>query len=256
MPAVNPQADTLFLLDFDGVVCDSAIETAVTGWRAAQQFWDDISGDMPPAALIDGFRQVRPALETGFESILIMRALYDGVSAHALLENFSAEMKIITVCNTLDSADLKAEFARVRDHWIANDLTEWVQMNPLFEGVANRLRQLNNGPQPWYIITTKQERFVTEILNANNVPFPPERIYGLDRGQSKIETLTELKATHPDAGLLFIEDRLPTLTGIRKVAALDAVTLYLADWGYNSEQDLAHIVGQPISQLSLAQFTG
>ena len=39
---MNQVMSKLYALDFDGVICDSAVETAVTGWRVAQTLWDDM----------------------------------------------------------------------------------------------------------------------------------------------------------------------------------------------------------------------
>ena len=37
----------IYALDFDGVICDSAIETAVTGWKVAQKIWQDMPSSLP-----------------------------------------------------------------------------------------------------------------------------------------------------------------------------------------------------------------
>lgn len=245
----------LYLLDFDGVICDSAIETAVTGWRAAANFWPEMAGNMPSDTLIDQFRQVRPVLETGYESILILRALSSGITVETLLSDFAGQMTNLLTQYDLSPADLKIQFAAVRDYWIETDLDSWIEMNPLFDGIPDHLRRLNQATLPWYIITTKQERFVSRILEANNVPFPADRIFGLDRNKSKTQVLTELQVEHPNVLFGFVEDRLPTLHNVITDPALQSVALFLADWGYNTEQDRASIAQLPITRLSLANFT-
>lgn len=245
----------LYLLDFDGVICDSAVETAVTGWRAAAHFWPDISGEMPSNILISQFRQVRPVLETGYEAILILRALASGITVDSLLSDFAGHMQQLLTQYNLSPDALKTQFASVRDHWIANDLDSWVDMNPLFDGIPDRLRALNQSEFPWYIITTKQERFVSQILTANNIPFPPEKIYGLDRKKSKIQVLAELQTEHPNIPFGFVEDRLPTLHNVIADPLLQSITLFLADWGYNTEQDFKSIKNTSIVPLSLDKFT-
>lgn len=249
------QTSYLYLLDFDGVICDSAIETAVTGWRAAAHFWPDISGEMPSAKLIEQFKQVRPVLETGYEAILILRALFSDISVETLLTDFAAQMKQLLKKYNLSPNDLKAHFGDVRDNWITHDLDSWIEMNPLFKGVAEHLRRLNQSDFPWYIITTKQERFVAQILTANNIPFPAENIYGLDRKKGKTQVLAELQAEHPNTPFGFVEDRLPTLYNVIADPALQTVTLFFADWGYNTQQDLEDIKNKPIVHLSLLKFT-
>ena len=224
----------IYALDFDGVICDSAIETAITGWKVARILWPDMPVE-PPADLLDLFKQVRPVMETGYEAILIIRLLYMGVEPQALLTNFSVSIIAIIENEQLDVRQLKKLFGETRDAWIKNNLKEWIDMNPLFEGIANKLSQIDT--EACYIITTKQERFVSQILTANNISFPPEQIFGLDRNLSKQQILADLLIKHPSQTILFVEDRLPTLVNVIDDRRLQTIALFFADWGYNTVDD-------------------
>ena len=103
-------------------------------------------------------------------------------------------------------------------------------MNPLFSGIAHKLRMLAN-EENWYIVTTKQERFVEKILDANRIHLSSRRIFGLDRNMSKQEVLLDLLNLHPDAPIHFVEDRLPTLLNVLKNDRLQDISLFFADWG-------------------------
>ncbi|NOR71147.1 MAG: HAD family hydrolase, partial [Methylomarinum sp.] len=48
----------IYALDFDGVICDSALETGVSGWKAAAKIWDDFTTSLPSKDFSDKFRQV------------------------------------------------------------------------------------------------------------------------------------------------------------------------------------------------------
>ena len=224
----------IYTLDFDGVICDSAIETAMTGWKVAGQIWSNMPVETPPE-IITLFREVRPVMETGYEAILIMRALYEGVSTEHLLTNFSSQLAHLIHRDQLNTDKLKQRFGDTRDQWIKHDLEDWMAMNPLFGGFANKLQQID--PTTTYIITTKQERFVSQIFASNNIEFPAERIYGLDRKLSKQQILKDLLVEHSDSEILFVEDRLPTLINVINDGQLDAIKLFFADWGYNTQQD-------------------
>ncbi len=242
----------LYALDFDGVICDSAIETGVTGWKVAHQIWHEIPS-LPTEEMIDQFRQVRPVMETGYEAILIMRLLHEGISPTRLLTDFANQINLIIKRDQLSTATLKQQFGDTRDRWIANNLAEWIEMNPLFEGVADKLRQIK--PEQCYIITTKQERFVTQILEANNITFPAERIFGLDRKMSKPQILTDLLIKHQEQTILFVEDRLPTLINVIDDQQLNDVRLFFANWGYNTKQDKLDAADQvSITTIDLADF--
>ncbi|MTI62963.1 HAD family hydrolase [Methylophaga sp.] len=224
----------IYAFDFDGVICDSAVETGTAGWLVARKLWSDMPETMPPA-LMPQFRTVRPVMETGYEATLIMRLLFEGMPADMLMEAFHHQIEALLIRDALNVDELKEVFGATRDEWIAEDFSSWIAMNPLFDGIADKLKQIDTDNS--FIITTKQERFVDHILSANAIQFPLDRIYGLDRNLSKQQILTDLSLEHPEAEILFIEDRLPTLINVITDDRLDRVKLFLADWGYNTAED-------------------
>ena len=224
----------IYALDFDGVICDSAVETGTAGWLVGQQIWTDMPEQLP-ANLLNLFRQVRPVMETGYEAILIMRLLFEGMDSTILMESVNHHLQALMIRDDLTVEELKALFGETRDQWIAEAPDNWIAMNPLFDGIANKFKHLETDNS--YIITTKQERFVDQILQANAIDFPMDRIYGLDRNLSKTQILSDLSQEKPDAEILFVEDRLPTLINVITDERLDEVKLFLADWGYNTPHD-------------------
>jgi len=89
----------------------------------------------------------------------------------------------------------------------------------------------------WYIITTKQERFVKQILQANQIELARDRVFGLDRNMSKEAVLVDLLAKHSGQQIYFVEDMLPTLLKVINNSKLETVKLFLALWGFNTVQD-------------------
>jgi phosphoglycolate phosphatase-like HAD superfamily hydrolase len=241
----------IYALDFDGVICDSAIETSMTGWKAACKLWPKMPTDISDD-IIEQFKVVRPALETGFESILIVRLLFEGVSAQALLNNFNNKIDSIIRRDQLDPAHLKKLFGEVRDHWIQDDLQNWLAMNPLFEGVDNALQGIEQNK--CYIITTKQERFVHQILNAFDINLPIDNVFGLDRNMSKQQVLADLVDNYPEQKILFVEDRLPTLVNVLNDQQLSKVELFFAEWGYNTTQDKQQASDLNLNRIDLNGF--
>jgi phosphoglycolate phosphatase-like HAD superfamily hydrolase len=240
----------VYALDFDGVICDSAVETAMTGWKAANTLWQDMSDDVPPA-MIEQFRLIRPMIETGYEAILAMRLLYLGETIEAIVHDYADKIQSLMQDADITIDELKKRFGETRDMWIANDLADWVAMNPLFPDVASKLQSLDHA---WYIITTKQERFVKQILQANAIELSDERIFGLDRNKTKPEILKELLQTQPTADIRFVEDRLPTLLNVQKEQQLADVNLIFALWGYNTAEDKVLAVQQPFVLQELHDF--
>lgn len=225
----------LWALDFDGVICDSAIETGLSGWAVATEYWPEMPRQCPDE-MLSGFREVRPVMETGFEAILIMRLLYEGKSSECLLTDFSSQLDSLMQREQLFSHDLKAQFGHYRDRWIESDLDSWINNNPLFDGIKSRLQTFS--ADDWLIITTKQQRFVEYILQANAIQ-APSAIYGLEDGRSKPVILKDLYQSAPAQPVIFVEDRLPTLIKVMQEDCLQDMALWLADWGYNTDQDKA-----------------
>ncbi|MGR8930875.1 MAG: HAD family hydrolase [Gammaproteobacteria bacterium] len=239
-------------LDFDGVICDSAVETAITGWKAASHIWNDMHTETPPA-LIEQFRLVRPIIETGYEAILAMRLLFLGVSCEAIYADYRSKNEQLMQQTPISIDDLKNLFGATRDHWIADDLDSWIAMNPLFSGVPEKLRKLGESAD-WYVITTKQERFVKQIFKANAIELADERIFGLDRNMNKTEVLKGLIGENQGVPIQFVEDRLPTLLNVKKHPELACVDLRFACWGYNTEQDKEQAKQQGFTMLNLDDF--
>jgi phosphoglycolate phosphatase-like HAD superfamily hydrolase len=242
----------LYALDFDGVICDSAVETGITGWKAASQIWSDMQGPAP-SVLIEQFRLLRPIIETGYEAILAMRLLHLGNSVDSIYSSYADKTQALLAQAQVTTDDLKKLFGQTRDTWIADDLADWVAMNPLFAGVVEKLQQLGQR-HSWLIITTKQERFVKQILQANAIELADQAIYGLDRNLSKVEVLKNLLNQQPEQAIYFVEDRLPTLLNVAKQPELASVKLIFALWGYNTEADKALAAEQGLLSQGLNQF--
>jgi phosphoglycolate phosphatase-like HAD superfamily hydrolase len=242
----------IYALDFDGVICDSAVETGITGWKAAKQLWNDLATPLPSPQLIEKFRKVRPILETGYEAILLVRLLHDGETIETILNNFSTKKQDTIKDNKLNTTSLKKIFGATRNHWIDDDLNDWVEMNPLFSGVTEKLQNLEK--RDWYIITTKQEHFVKQILTANQIQLADERIFGLDRKMSKEAVLMDLVKRHTPASIHFVEDRFPTLINVGNNRELKSVKLFFALWGYNTVQDKLDAKQQAIESITLDEF--
>jgi len=240
-------------LDFDGVLCDSARENAISGWKAGASIWSDMSDPLPPSALIAGYCLARPVIETGHEAILMMRLLKEGYAPADLIENFPARAAKLMADSGANLAELKELYGATRDRWIETNAEEWSMMSPLYPGIEVFLRNLPTSVNG-YIITTKEERFVRRLLDYNGIDFPAECIFGLDRGVPKETTLRDLLTRYPDRRLYFVEDRLATLVRVMARADLASVHPRLADWGYNTAADRESARGLNIPILSRAQL--
>ncbi|GIL77630.1 hypothetical protein Vretifemale_7132, partial [Volvox reticuliferus] len=251
----------LIALDFDGVVCDSCGESSLSAFKAAALLWPEIflapEAEARKDELVEKMRAVRPVVETGYENIVQIRCLYEGVSVDEMLASWETMLPARMAQWGLNRAEMVQLFGRVRDDWIAADLNGWLAPNRIYEGVAGPVRTAMERHQV-YIVTTKQAHY-TEILMRDmaSVPFPPDRIFSQTvSGRPKGEVLAALAAQHPDAVTkIFVEDKLSTLEKVARDPSLSDWQLYLVDWGYNTPQERARAAANPaITILDKRQF--
>jgi phosphoglycolate phosphatase-like HAD superfamily hydrolase len=233
---------------------------------------------VPPAWLLDKMRKLRPYIETGYESILLVRMLIEErlVSERAerrprplTVGEIAANWKSVLHDRLLRDWNIQPSFlielfGTIRDAWIARDKSTWLSMNPIYPGVADAL---NMSQQPVYIVTTKQERFVKLILEHAGIRpgrIPPANVYGMDRKMTKIATIKEILRKEEERSqdsqrkvvVHLVEDRLETLEAAT-ISLLGApVTYHLATWGYNDPAQRARAEKHPfIDLLDLPSFT-
>ena len=240
---------SVLALDFDGVLCDSARETGITGWKAAATLWEDMERALPPQPLLERYCHARPMIETGYQAILMMRLLKDGEDPEALLETFPHRIHEVVEKSGTDAAGLKRLYGAVRDRWLQADPQGWLSLSPLYPGTRQALNERPPGTD-CYIVTTKQERFVTRLLEHNGVRFDTERIFGLDRGISKEAVVHHLMAHHPGDPVHLVEDRLATLKRFLARPDLATVHLHMAGWGHNTEAERREAMGLKIHLLT------
>ena len=251
---------TLLAFDFDGVICDGLLEYFKSTKLAYQQIWTDGSGtDLDSQA--DAFYQLRPVIESGWEMPLLLRALMLGLDQTNIQQNWTAIAKELSAQEGMGKAELGPALDRVRDDWIQHNLDQWLGLHRFYPGVLDQLKTWlrDDNPRFLYIVTTKEGRFVKQLLQSQGVNFPADQIIGKEIKQPKFETLQQLLEKHQISGdrLWFVEDLLQTLKLVAQQPGLEKTQLFLADWGYNTAQIRASLQCQNRFQLlSLSQFTG
>jgi len=146
----------------------------------------------------------------------------------------------------------------VRDRWIAEDLQGWLGLHRFYPGVAAWLRQVQAAGEPRLaILSTKEGRFIQQLLGRAGIQLPRHRILGKEVRAPKATTLQRLLAAAqlPAEELWFVEDRLQTLRQVQRVPELEQVLLFLADWGYNLPEEREEVARDPrLHLLSLEQL--
>jgi phosphoglycolate phosphatase-like HAD superfamily hydrolase len=257
---MSANAPKVLALDFDGVLCDGLLEYFQTAWRTYCQLWTP-SNATASEEIAEQFYQLRPVVETGWEMPVLIQAILLEIPAAKIFDSWPAIAQQILLESNLQAVQVAAALDQVRDQWIATDLSSWLALHRFYPGVIARLKQfLAESVQP-VIVTTKEGRFVEQLLQEQGISLAPNQIFGKEVQRPKHQILRELLATESyqlqDATeLWFIEDRLKTLQSVQKQPDLTGVQLYLADWGYNTavERSIA-VQDSSIQLLSLTQFS-
>jgi phosphoglycolate phosphatase-like HAD superfamily hydrolase len=214
-----------------------------TSWRAYRQIWSHPQ-ETPPAGLAEQFYRLRPVVETGWEMPVVLQALLSGISEEEILSQWVTIAPPIAQATGLTPTQIGNHVDHIRDTWIADDLESWLALHRFYPGVIDRLQHLS--PVHPVIITTKEERFVLQLLQQQGIEFPPSQLFGKSLKQPKSQTLQnliqEFTQDNTPPAIWFIEDRLKTLQAISLMPELSEVRLFLADWGYNTaiDRDIAH----------------
>lgn len=257
MTKSNP---TILALDFDGVICDGLIEYFQTAWRAYCDIWNPVD-TVPPSGLAERFYRLRPVVEHGWEMPVLVRSLILGIPDTELFAHWSSIATEQANATGLAPADFAAKVDGIRDQWIAEDVENWLAQHRFYPGVVECLRQVLVSDIYPVIITTKEQRFVRQLLAQEQLDLPESQIFGKEVRQPKAQTLRQLmqqfKTSHGISPTIwFIEDRVKTLQAIETQPDLESVTLFLADWGYNTAADRALAQQDPrLHLLSLASLS-
>ncbi|WP_413176119.1 HAD family hydrolase [Anabaena azotica] len=254
MTTNNP---TILALDFDGVICDGLIEYFEVAWRTYCQIWLSPAIDTPPDDLALRFYRLRPVIETGWEMPVLIKALIDGFSDEKILQDWTTITSQILTADNLDAKEVAQKLDTLRDEWINADLDSWLNLHKFYPGVIEKLKMTVTSEVELYIITTKEGRFVHQLLQKQGVNLPTTAIFGKEVKRPKYETLRQLieKSEHSSVSVWFVEDRLKTLQLIQKQSDLNHVQLFLADWGYNTQAERQTGNNDPrIKLISLSHF--
>ncbi|MBD6619624.1 HAD family hydrolase [Komarekiella sp. 'clone 1'] len=246
---------TILALDFDGVICDGLIEYFEVAWRTYYQIWSP-ANDTPPDDLALRFYRLRPVIETGWEMPVLIKALMEGIPDEKILQEWVTIAPQILLDDNLQARDISAKLDNLRDQWITTDLEGWLSLHRFYPGVLEKLK-LTVASAKVYIVTTKEGRFVQQLLQQEGVNLPPKAIFGKEVKRPKYEILRELiqAADEKAVNVWFVEDRLKTLQLVQQQTDLEDVKLFLADWGYNTQAEREAAQNDPrIQLLSLSQF--
>ena len=249
-------AARILALDFDGTICDGTAEYWQTSWRTYTQVWQ-LDRIEPSPGVAEKFRELRPLIEVGWEMPVLIRAIGLGISTERMQSSWQRIRDRIIADSRLSGVKVSQELDKVRDNWIQQDPASWLSLHQFYPGVIDMLNGLADRKIQPIIITTKESRFVSQILQQNGIDIKSEFIWGKELKRSKTDSLKQIldRGAKKSPAVWFVEDKLSTLSKIASQPELESVKLYLADWGYNTEIERESLLQQTrIQTLSLADL--
>jgi hypothetical protein len=223
--------------------------------------------DEPPQWLFDKMREIRPAIEVGWQIPVLLSVFLEqkyastpnnpAMTVPEILSNYEALVEQWLKQHNLTDDDMIQTFGKVRDDWIANDLTSWLDINVFYDGIA---KGISDCAGETVLVTTKQQRFATALVRHAGIfdaAMPDDSIYGLGMYKSKADVINDrMKRGKVDpANTHFFEDRWPTIAKCLKDERLEHVKFYLCSWGYCTKEELELASKEPrVKVLSLDDF--
>ncbi len=224
---------SLLVLDFDGVICDSIDECFVSSWEA----WNRLEGRSPPASLPielrSRFAALRPFVRSGEDYVVIQRLLAEGRPVRTQGEFDAA----LAAEGAQGMRRLKDLFYAARGGLLASDRAYWLSLNRVYPHVRAPLARAAGRPDV-LVLSTKKSEFIAEILAANGIVFPLERIlYTASRAKAAI--VADMLAA--DDRALLVDDQIDHLVARRD----PRIEVRLALWGYVRPEWLLQHPGVP-----------
>jgi phosphoglycolate phosphatase-like HAD superfamily hydrolase len=217
----------LLFLDFDGVICDSIDECFVSSWIAHFQADAQPLPASLPIEMRTRFARLRPFIRSGKDYVVIQKLISDGrevVDQRAFDAALRAE-------GPEGMARAKETFYDARSGLLALDRAYWLSLNRVYPHVHAPLAAVAHRDDV-LVLSTKKSEFIVEILAANGIRFPIERVI-YTGSRTKSEIIVAMLAGADRAVL--VDDQIDHLLGCTD----PRIESHLALWGYIRTEWLA-----------------
>ena len=217
----------LLCLDFDGVICDSALECLVSSWLA---YYRDITGSQPshvPVSLRSSFSFLRPFIRSGEDYILIQELLRKKIKIESQ-QQFDSH---ITAAGAERMKHYKELFYKAREGLVEQDRSYWLSLNPIYRHMEQALKRLS-GRDELHIVSTKRPDFIAAILSSNEIEFPQRNIHYANNIE-KLDLVADLLSESEFERSVFVDDQIDHLHREGVTGRIDSK---LAAWGYVKQE--------------------
>jgi FMN phosphatase YigB (HAD superfamily) len=237
--------EKVFIFDFDGVICDSLIESVLITWNSFYRkdlaAFSDQGLAQVPKTFIERFQLYRN-FSRHLAHFLVALVAEERQQTIRTQQEFDACYASIPQ-PTIDAfvRDASAYRALVREE----KRQQWLAYYRIEASVKDVLQECF---VPSYIVTAKDQASVLQILESQALPFQADHIFG--EQTAKLAALQAIKQMEPNKQLYFFDDNLTNV-----LDAEDAgYRAYWAMWGYHSPEHIQIARQQGIKALQLSDF--
>ncbi len=221
------------VLDFDGVISDSAREALVIACSTYLAFRQDSPLiDLDPRDVRQRFMAALPLAARAEDYAVLLTALELGLTLDSQAE-FDA-LKDSQPRTFLDG--YHEHFYETRHAYASSEPENWRALMKPYPEVVEVLER-HAGTVPLAIATAKDGETVHRLLEDYGLAelFPPERVLDKSSGRSKTSHLEVLQSRLgvPFEQITFVDDKVSHLQAVSTLG----VRCALATWGYNDERE-------------------
>lgn len=240
--------NNLLLWDFDGVIIDSVDECLITSYNAYLQYigaWNHLicKLDDIPMHHREDFYKTRKYVRPAGEYYILHKAIFDGLKIDTYVE-----FKALLEANYDAVFNFQDIFFSVRDAFRNSFQQSWFKLHRPYPGMCEKWQELGKYFD-FYIVSNKDIKSISLILNHFNLPIQQEKIFSADMCLTKKRIIKNiLKVTQNDVErMFFVDDNYQHLLDVRNVG----IKLFYATWGYG---EIQHGAGGNIIHLELNTF--
>jgi hypothetical protein len=220
----------MICLDFDGVLFDTAKEAFIMANKA----YFGTSSECDELENYEQFLLLRPFIVSAWQYLLVLDLISENLEKEDLLLKYKQQSVFKP---TVKDRNFEYKFNDVRNDMIYKDRNKWLDLHepyPFFRQIKSMLIKC---PQYFQIVSTKNKKFILELLHNQGVYLKDSQVWGRDEfeefGQSKAELLKCYSNTTP---ILFIDDNCKHLN---EAGLLNNVETILANWGYTETNNVS-----------------
>lgn len=240
--------ERFYVLDFDGVICDSREECMITSFNADRRLRGSAEPGLEARCIAPEsramFRKYRFLARTARE----YKLLWDLIESRRPI----SATRLIRDQVAADEAELAVYerlFYEVRAQWRAQDSAGWLAENPTFADVAAKAVGWMEADR-LAVVSAKDRGSILAIMSANGFPLDESVVWAMDEGRDKAEFFSGIRAARPHSQVVLVDDHIENLMLARPFH----FKLYLATWGYTAEEIITDAPRHGIEPISKAQF--